>query len=258
VTTVLAQFSDPHLADPAQDPEPLRRFVQALEAVTADHPDVANIVVTGDLTADGRPAEYEAFRDATLRPDLAVHVVPGNHDDRRNLAGVLDHFAGDHDELADGRRPARSDLGDFVLLLLDSLVPGASHGELGEAQLEWLEHQVEAAAGRPHVVALHHPPFPIGVDGIDTVRLRDADALELLLRRHDDVERLLCGHVHRVVARTFGGVLATTCGSTWRSLALDRVPGAPLRSAAPQELALLHVYDGVFTTHVVSAPAGLG
>ena len=61
------------------------------------------------------------------------------------------------------------------------------------------------AAGKPTLVALHHPPFRTGIGHMDRSMLRDGDALAAVIGRHPQVERVICGHVHRPVQRRFAG-----------------------------------------------------
>jgi 3',5'-cyclic-AMP phosphodiesterase len=53
------------------------------------------------------------------------------------------------------------------------------------------------------------------------------------------VERLLCGHLHRPIVKRFGGTVATTCPSTMHQLRLDlRSPGGLALVPEPPALQL--------------------
>ncbi|MFI1227179.1 MULTISPECIES: metallophosphoesterase [unclassified Streptomyces] len=256
MTVLIGQLSDPHVQDPDVDPEPLRRFADALTAMAAEVGPDGRLLVTGDLTADGRPAQYAAVARAIGAAGRAVHVLPGNHDDRTLLARFVPAGPGERRVDLGSRMPSRCDFGEVVVLMLDSAVAGHSHGELGADQLRWLDEQLAAAPDTMHVVAVHHPPFAIGLAGIDRAGLADAGAFGEVLRGHDHVGRLLTGHVHRGVITGFAGVVATSCPSVWRSLPLDLRPDAPRRQGPFQDLGLLHLADAAtVVTHVVSVPA---
>jgi 3',5'-cyclic AMP phosphodiesterase CpdA len=68
---------------------------RALRAVAALVPRPDVVVITGDLTECGLPAEYDNLA-RMLRQNLAmpVFVVPGNHDDRTALRERLAHLPG--------------------------------------------------------------------------------------------------------------------------------------------------------------------
>ena len=93
----------------------------------APAPDV--VIITGDLTESGMPAEY-ANLAALLRQYLPmpVYVIPGNHDRRDNFAARSAHLPGvtrdpDYVQYAVDDYPVR-------LVMLDTLVSGSGHGEL--------------------------------------------------------------------------------------------------------------------------------
>ena len=54
------------------------------------------------------------------------------------------------------------------LIALDTLVR-ASHGELCEERLAWLEARL-GESDRPTVLFMHHPPFDCGIDAFDHAR----------------------------------------------------------------------------------------
>jgi 3',5'-cyclic-AMP phosphodiesterase len=254
MTIEIAQLSDPHVQDPGIDPEAAQRFADSLAGIAAEIGSGGRVLITGDLAANGQLAEYEAVAQVLAASGLAAHVLPGNHDDRALLFGSVPPGPGEQRTDLRSRMPSRCDLGEVVVLMLDSLVEGSSHGELGAAQLEWLDAELSAAPDIVHLLGLHHPPFAIGVAGIDRVGLTDAKLLAEVLRRHGNVGRVLTGHVHRAVTASFAGVVVTTCPSTWRSLALSPIPGASYERPS-QELGLLHRADaGTVITHVVSLP----
>ena len=66
--------------------------------------------------------------------------------------------------------PARytAEVGELALVACDTPLPGRMEGEL---DLDWLEAQLEAARGRPVVVAMHHPPLLTGIPVLDEIGL---------------------------------------------------------------------------------------
>ena len=160
------------------------------------------VLVTGDMTNDGDVADYEALVALLDRLAMPYYPIPSNHDDRERVRWAFRHL---------GFLPTTGPLHYTVehlpirLIALDTVVPGHTHGHLGEAQLAWLEATLRVAPDRPTIVFLHHPPFPTGIDHMDAIRLTDADALGAVITRHAQVERVACGHLHRVIQVRWAG-----------------------------------------------------
>ncbi|PIF77090.1 3',5'-cyclic AMP phosphodiesterase CpdA [Variovorax sp. 54] len=230
--TFLVQLTDLHIREPGRlaygriDTAPyLARAVQSVLALRQP-PDA--VVITGDLTDFGRAAEYEHLAALLAPLAMPVYLLPGNHDDRDQLRRSFP----DHAYLGTGadthgfvQYSVR--VGDLRLLTLDTCVPGASHGTLCDKRLAWLEAQLDACRHEPVVVAMHHPPFETLIGHMDEIGLLEgADALEALLRRYTNVERVICGHLHRAIDVRFGGTIASTSPAQAHQVCLDLAPDA--------------------------------
>jgi 3',5'-cyclic AMP phosphodiesterase CpdA len=135
-------------------------------------------------------------------------------------------------------------LGPVRLIGLDSVVPGDPAGRLGPEQLVWLDARLGEAPEEPTLVALHHPPFRTGIDHMDAMMLEDGDALAAVIDRHRQVERVLCGHVHRAVQCRFAGTIAQIAPGTAHAVQLT-LAGAPSRWVMEPPGVLLHEWrDG--------------
>lgn len=190
----LLQLSDPHLvADPdglvrGRAPLPLLR--QALVAAAAElaaPPDL--LLISGDLCHDESWAGYGHLRDLLLAWGWPVALLPGNHDHPQLLRAAL----GRHAWLP----PLAVACAGVRLLLLDSHQSGVEGGRLGPGQLAWLRGQLVHQDPRPLLVALHHPPLPIGDPGLDRIGLADGEELLQLLRPVAQLQAVLFGHVHQ-------------------------------------------------------------
>jgi Icc protein len=80
--------------------------------------------------------------------------------------------------------------------------------------------------------------------------LRDADALATVIGRHPQVERVLCGHVHRAIQRRFAGTLAQSAPSCAHQAELI-LGEAPATWICEPPAVLLHWWDpaGGLVTH---------
>jgi len=213
----LLVLTDTHLVEPGGDIiglDPSQRLAHVLDHAIEQHPDAARIIILGDLTHHGRAAQYTHLRDLLARTDIPVSLMLGNHDSR---AAFINAFP--EAPLTDaGHVQHVVELGGHHLICLDSLdesaVPPHS-GFLCDARMAWLRDALDAAQGAPVVLALHHPPFRTGFDGMDAIRLRNDDALLDLLAKYPNVTQLLCGHVHRTISGSAGGlpyaIFKSTC-----------------------------------------------
>jgi 3',5'-cyclic AMP phosphodiesterase CpdA len=146
------------------------------------------------------------------------------------------------------------DIGPLRLVALDSQVPMQSAGSLCDARLAWIESQLDAARGRPVVVALHHPPFACGIGHMDKQRLDPASSERLvgIIGRHGNVERVICGHVHRPIFVRFAGTIASAVPSPAHQVALDLSVDGPSAFRLEPPAFALHRYDaasGLVTHH---------
>ncbi len=190
---LLAQISDLHVR--ADDGGAAVGQVQRALAQAKQY-GVDAILLTGDLVNSEAADEYKALAQALADPPAPLYLMPGNHDDRaciRDLfpehqylprAGVLSYVI--------ERFPVR-------IVVVDQIVPGETHGLLTEGQAQWLDRTLAEQPTRPTLVALHHPPFPTHDLLFDTINLRDADLFADVIARHRQVDRVICGHHHRVV-----------------------------------------------------------
>lgn len=165
------------------------------------------MLITGDLADHGEPAEYEAARQMLASLDIPVHVIPGNHDNAEVMFEVLAGTRYVRAAAEDGSCYYRVDYPGLRLLCCDSSVPGCNGGQLGTAQLAWLDSELGRDPDVPTVVALHHHPVPSGIVAMDGMMLADSADLAGVLRSHRPLARILCGHLHRPVTTMFAGSL---------------------------------------------------
>ncbi|CRM38514.1 phosphodiesterase [Pseudomonas sp. 44 R 15] len=217
----------------------LRRAVDHLNA-SQPRPDI--VVISGDLVDFGRADEYAVLHPELARLHMPFYLVPGNHDARGPL---LDAF-GDHAYLplsAEGPLDWVVDTHPLRLIGLDSTIPGSHGGQLLDSQLHWLDEQLALRPQAPTLLILHHPPFISGIGHMDREPFINAAALERVVARHPQVERLLCGHLHRPMQRRFGASLSCVCPGTSHQIVLDLQDAAPAHFNLEPAGYLLHRWD---------------
>lgn len=224
---ILAHLSDPHFR---ADGQLLRNHVDSLAAMQAavlhvnglrPLPDAA--VITGDLVNEA--SDYAPLRKLLDQLRMPCFVIPGNHD------------------FPDGLRAAFDDLGylpksgffnyaikDFPLrlLALDTSVPGETFGALCGNRLEWLRATLAAEPEWPTVIMMHHPPSPTGLGFIDKIGLIEgALAMKEIVAASPQVQRIVCGHAHRLVSIAWAGTVISAAPSLSFQMVLDLREDSP-------------------------------
>jgi 3',5'-cyclic-AMP phosphodiesterase len=195
---------------------------RALRAVARLTPRPDSVLITGDLTDCGLDEEYILLAGLLRRQlEVPVHLIPGNHDRRQNL---IEQLRVPHE---DGFVQYTVDNLPVRLVMLDTVVPGAGHGELCERRLAWLDRTLAAVPHKPTLIAMHHPPFLCGIEHMDRINLRDSGRFAELVARHPQVERIICGHHHRPVIAHVAQAIASIAPSVAHQVELELRPNAP-------------------------------
>jgi Icc protein len=128
------------------------------------------VLGTGDMADGGARDAYQRLGDYFRQLGDGCVFIPGNHDDRREMAAELGEFPALAGEVL---------IGAWQIVLLDSQVPGEVGGQLGPEQLAHLRSALTRgqAEGRYALVCMHHHPVPIGCEWLDEQRIADADEL---------------------------------------------------------------------------------
>jgi 3',5'-cyclic AMP phosphodiesterase CpdA len=225
---------------------------RAFAAVAAFTPRPDVVVLSGDLTANGLPEEYALLARLIRRYlPMPVLAIPGNHDRRDAMRAALVHLPGLTDDpeyvqyAVDGHA--------VRLVLLDTLVPGAAHGELRPSQLEWLDRTLAAVPNKPTLIAMHHPPFLCGIAHTDRIALRNKAEFAAVIARHPHVELVICGHHHRSIVARLGHAVVSICPSSAHQIELLLHPDDPAAFVLEPPAFQLHRWtpaDG-FVSHTV-------
>jgi len=251
---LIAQITDTHIFEPG-----LRAFGRIdtgarLAACVArlngldPRPDV--VVATGDLVDKGSEAEYRHLERILAPLKAPVFLIPGNHDAREPLRAVFAgegylHRNGDFLHYTVENFPVR-------IVAADTVIEGEPGGTLDRPRLAWLEARLAEDRTRPTILLMHHPPFATGIVHMDAMNCAGAADLAAVIARNPQVERILCGHVHRAIQARFAGTLAMIAPSTAFQVALDFDPEAPARWTDEPAGFVLHYWtkEGGLSSHV--------
>ena len=211
-------FTDLHYTEEIRDVElePLRAafYEDAFRAFTA--PGVDALVSLGDLSTSSNPDAMRRVAARLGQAPFPVHYVYGNHDTMFTNEAHMDAIF--------GRCANYSFNQDGVhFVVLDTTNPFDMDewgGHLTDAQLMWLESEVEWSQGRPLVVMGHHALAGTTATWSTEPRhfVDNSEDVLSVLDRHEGAPGIyLCGHTHRNGHAHRGG---------WHYLMLADVPDA--------------------------------
>jgi Icc protein len=132
-------------------------------------------------------------------------------------------------------------------------VPGHGHGEMCAQRLTWLEGRLAERRDQPTLVFMHHPPFSTGLADMDRINCRNGPAMSGVLRRVDNIERVVCGHHHRPITVRWGGTIGSVAPSTAHQVTLDLIPNSPTTFVMEPPAFQLHLWspEAGLVTHTV-------
>lgn len=231
---LIAQLTDMHVSTPGArslgGADSIARATAAVRFLTTLDTPPDLVLLTGDNVQRGEPDEYAELLRVLRDMPFETRIIPGNHDDRASMRTALGGFGG-----VPATENART--GAFLhqaferdglgFILLDSLLPGAVGGELCGDRLDWLAARLAERAGAPTLIALHHPPFDSGIDGLDAYPLKGRDRFADIVAAHRGVVGVISGHLHRTAVRAWAGTVAFSAPSAGRQFSLSLAPAAP-------------------------------
>ena len=222
----------------------------AIVRINALVPAVDVILATGDLTENGSPESYSALRDILATAIAPVFLIPGNHDNPNEMRAAFP----EHTYLGSGAFMHYTvEEWPLRLIGLDTRIDQHPCGDICSTRLAWIKDQLDAQHERPTLIFMHHPPFRPGIWWMDAIGLRGAQGLEDLVRRYNNIEAVVCGHIHRPITQRWGGTIATVAPSTAHQMNLDLEGKDFLGSTKEPAALLLHRWSAEtgLVTHTV-------
>ncbi|EPF5871433.1 3',5'-cyclic-AMP phosphodiesterase [Morganella morganii] len=207
----ILQITDTHLfageTDTLLGINTLNSYHAVLDAIAKQQLPADLIAATGDLVQDQTTRAYQRFTDGIARLPAPCVWLPGNHDYQPSMAKEL---------AAAGISSSKQVLlgEQWQILLLDSQVQGVPHGELSDDQLIWLDNCLAQQPGRHTVVMLHHHPLASGCIWLDQHSLRNSHMLAEVLTRYQNIDAILCGHIHQDMDVMWNGIRILATPST--------------------------------------------
>jgi 3',5'-cyclic-AMP phosphodiesterase len=216
---LIAQITDIHLGFEPDNPAEFnrKRLDQVLRHLIdgPNRPDL--LLATGDLVDRGDVESYRRLANALSSCPFPVFLCMGNHDDRRNFSSLFPHIPVDK-----GFIQYVVPLDGLRLIVIDTLEPGRHGGAFCPARAAWLSARLQEDSDTPTIIVMHHPPVEVGIDWMNTHPdepwvARFAEAIA----GHNQVQALICGHLHRAIVAPWKGTTIAICPSTAPQVALD-------------------------------------
>lgn len=198
-------ISDLHF-EPSEDvssgADPTARIQLVIDEINQKHTDAAYCILTGDLVNDAEPAHYPMLKAILDQTPLPLLPLVGNHDDRAALLGTFTPPV----EPGSSFVQYSVDTHDGRLICLDTHTIGDSKGTLCEARYAWLENTLNEADSDPCYIFMHHPPAKLMLGVLDEISLEDHEKFIDLVKDYPQVNHIFCGHVHRPISASIGGI----------------------------------------------------
>ncbi|AKG22972.1 3',5'-cyclic-AMP phosphodiesterase [Calothrix sp. 336/3] len=189
----IAQVTDTHLFVTEEQEllgiPTIKSFQAVVKRLEEMRSELDLILLTGDISGDGTETSYETVQNL-LRPlQIPTYWVPGNHDSAIAMDEILN--------LGLISRRKCFERGGWNFILLDSTVPDCVHGCLSSATLTWLDRQLQTNRDKPTLIALHHPPFAVNCQWLDSIGLHHPEEFFAVIDKYPQVQLVLLGHIHQ-------------------------------------------------------------
>jgi 3',5'-cyclic AMP phosphodiesterase CpdA len=216
-------------------------FAAALAALEATGVPIDALVHTGDVADGGEPDAYEAIGRVTAsvtgRTGWPFLVAAGNHDDR---AALRERLLGEPPAAAP--LDAVHEVKGLRLVVLDTSIPGHVEGGFDAEQLDWLREVLAGPMEHGTVLALHHPPVPVEVTGLQRLHLTGQHELARVLAG-TDVRAILGGHLHYATSALFAGIPVHVAPATAYAIRLVAPGDGIVAADGGRAVGVLSLYD---------------
>ncbi len=176
-----------------------------LDKIKQEQPQFDAVLATGDIAQDYSKEAYTRFKGILDGFNKPTRWCPGNHD----LPDLMAEVA----KGSDLNNPIL-ELGDWVVVVLDSTVPKKVYGSLPPEQLQILKEAVSKYVDKHLLVTFHHHPIEMGSKWIDTIGVKNQDEFSDIVKHSKNIKAVLWGHVHQELDTEIGGVRYLATPST--------------------------------------------
>lgn len=165
------------------------------------------LLTTGDVSNNGGVRTYKRYLEiiqSSKIPHNAFAWLPGNHDSPDDM----------NEALGGNKLVKEVRLGDWLIVLLNTQVPGHVHGNLPAAELDLLDGILSRNKDSHIMVFMHHHPVPVGCAWVDQQSVRSAYAFFKIIDQYQQVKAVVSGHVHQEFTSAYNNVPLLSTPST--------------------------------------------
>ncbi len=224
----IAQASDLHICkdgayayEVADTARSLKNFLRHIKKLPFS---IDVLCVTGDLSDDGSISSYSIVKESLDTLPFPYYVIPGNHDNKKNMEKVFTNLPWLQDYYGD-RMVYSFSIDGKKIIFLDSIEPGEASGSITSGALEKVSK--ELSTGDDTLVFLHQPPFPTGIGFMDKQSYKNREEFLSLMDKFPNVMLVGCGHIHRAIFSRKGKTNFTVAPSIAMQLDLNLNDNAP-------------------------------
>lgn len=221
-----------------------------------DLPDL--FIATGDLADNGNHTAYGKVRDYFKELPRPVYCLPGNHDNRKDMANILGR---DFCPIEPGMEPYLCytiEDQPIRIIVVDTIVEGRHWGGITDKVADWLEAKLDEKPNKKTLIFSHHPPFEAGMGFMDE-GFENLNRYEEILVRHKDHIQLCCGHMHRAISTIWRGVPIIVSPPICMLMELDlSEPGGDFFFLGDPGYVEYHLFNNTINSHFCVIPTGAG
>jgi len=188
------QFTDCHLG-PMESETLLglntdQSLEDVLQLIQQNEPQIDQLLCTGDVASAGHTDGYYRFHQMLRRYfPQPLAWLPGNHDSAEIMAASAKKLS---------IESRLVEIGNWLIVMLDSSVPGHVHGHLESSELDYLSYVLSHNHdNKPVMICLHHQPVAVGSEWVDQYIVHNANALFELVDSYPQIKIISWGHVHQ-------------------------------------------------------------
>ena len=197
-------ISDIHMRDSSlyKNANPRDYLHRALLGINHYFEQARACLLLGDIADSGSDPSYKSVYEQLQSIPMPIYATVGNHDNRPIMQS---HFSGSYTSDGFAQNSNRLSM-DWRLIVLDSKLDGREYGEICFTRLAWLANQLQTCPERNIIIAMHHPPGPLGVPALDGIALGNGSSLHRVLEPHKNrIRMLLCSHFHLPISASWYG-----------------------------------------------------